>query len=320
MKRIHVAAAVILDEQQRILIARRPVDKHMGGLWEFPGGKVEPGEDVTVALNRELDEELGIQVTACEPLIQIRHDYPDKSVLLDVWTVTAFTGEPRGREGQPVKWVESHDLASYEFPAANKPIVTAALLPKRYLITGAFEGVESLCSKVEKALGQEIDLIQLRVSCAPDSVSQGDYHHYVEALQPLVEGRAQLMVKGDLSWLDYSGIKGLHLTARQLIELSGKGWKKPSQYADKWLAASCHSQDELERAQAIGADFVTLSPLLATASHPNAQPMGWDQASELIAKAVVPVYCLGGLTEGDTGHARRVGAQGISAIRAWWRP
>jgi len=93
LNRIHVAAAVIRSTDGLVLIAKRPLDKHQGGLWEFPGGKVEKGEAVEVALARELLEELGIGVTAARPLIQVRHDYPDKHVLLDVWEVTAFSGE-----------------------------------------------------------------------------------------------------------------------------------------------------------------------------------------------------------------------------------
>ncbi len=127
-KSLHVVAAVILDENDNVLIARRPLDKHMGGLWEFPGGKVEQGEAVTDALCRELDEELGIQPTSWEPLIQVNHSYPDKTVLLDVWTVTSFTGEAYGREGQPVQWVSREELVNFEFPEANKPIIEAALV------------------------------------------------------------------------------------------------------------------------------------------------------------------------------------------------
>ena len=104
-------------------------------MWEFPGGKVESGEPVQIALSRELDEELGIQVNGARPLIRISHHYPDKSVLLDVWWVDAFTGEAHGREGQPVRWVRPKQLNEYEFPAANRPIVTAAQLPSRLWIT-----------------------------------------------------------------------------------------------------------------------------------------------------------------------------------------
>ena len=135
MKRVHVAAAVIRDNSGKILIARRADTQHQGGLWEFPGGKVEADESVETALARELHEELGIVVSAARPLIKVRHDYPDKQVLLDVWEVSAFTGEPHGAEGQPLEWVAPRDLLNYEFPAANQPIVAAARLPAQYLIT-----------------------------------------------------------------------------------------------------------------------------------------------------------------------------------------
>lgn len=122
---VHVAAAVIHRGDGSILIARRPVHVHQGGLWEFPGGKVEGGETVTQALARELCEELAIQVVAAEPLLVVRHDYPDKAVLLDVWCVTEFAGEPVGNEGQPLCWVGVAQLRDYPFPEANQPIIEA---------------------------------------------------------------------------------------------------------------------------------------------------------------------------------------------------
>ena len=126
-KRLHVAVGVIVDRQQRILIALRPDDVHQGGLWEFPGGKVESGECVERALSRELHEELGLNLLSCRPLMAIEHDYPDKRVLLDVWWVDQFGGVPEGREGQPVKWVAAGELGSYHFPAANRAIVEEVL-------------------------------------------------------------------------------------------------------------------------------------------------------------------------------------------------
>ena len=98
MHELHVAAAVIRGTDGRILLAQRPAHKHQGGLWEFPGGKVEAGESVLSALARELREELGIQVTHAQPLIQVRHAYPDQRVLLDVYEVTEFTGDAHGAE------------------------------------------------------------------------------------------------------------------------------------------------------------------------------------------------------------------------------
>jgi 8-oxo-dGTP diphosphatase len=126
-KAIHVAVGVILDAQQNILIALRPNDSHQGGLWEFPGGKVEMGETVQQALARELNEELGIKAAAFRPLITINHNYGDKVVQLDVCWVDAFGGCPKGCEGQPVKWVAASMLTHYEFPKANQSIITAVI-------------------------------------------------------------------------------------------------------------------------------------------------------------------------------------------------
>jgi 8-oxo-dGTP diphosphatase len=120
---IHVAVGVIVDQENNILIALRPDNTHQGGLWEFPGGKVELNENVEQALARELYEELAISVLTSRPLIKIQHDYGDKSVLLDVWWVEKFTGLAEGKEGQPIRWVNVNTLLDYQFPAANVEIV-----------------------------------------------------------------------------------------------------------------------------------------------------------------------------------------------------
>ncbi len=125
MALVHVAVGVILDAEQNVLLTRRAEDTHQGGLWEFPGGKLESGEPVLAALERELQEELGIIPVTTRPLIEIRHDYGDKQVLLDVHLVTTFDGEPQALEGQPMQWVAGAALADYQFPAANLAIVEA---------------------------------------------------------------------------------------------------------------------------------------------------------------------------------------------------
>lgn len=120
-----MAVGVIVNASGQILITRRAQDSHQGGLWEFPGGKVEPGEGVALALGRELREELGLEVGRITPLLQVRHDYGDKQVLLDVHVVWEFGGEAAGLEGQPLAWIELGALQDYSFPAANLPIVKA---------------------------------------------------------------------------------------------------------------------------------------------------------------------------------------------------
>lgn len=124
-KIVHVAVGVILDGKGRVFIAKRLDHLHQGGLWEFPGGKIDQGETSRQALQRELEEELGIRVTAAKPLIKVSHQYSDKSVLLDVWRIDAFIGQPLGCEGQEVEWIKIAKLRAYDFPAANKPIIKA---------------------------------------------------------------------------------------------------------------------------------------------------------------------------------------------------
>jgi 8-oxo-dGTP diphosphatase len=306
-----VAAAVIRGVDGRILITRRADTQHQGGLWEFPGGKVEEGEAVRAALARELQEELGIAVTAARPLIKVRHDYPDKQVLLDVWEVTGFTGEPHGAEGQPLAWVSVRELPNYDFPEANRPIVAAASLPGEYLITPEGLDTAPLLRGIQKAVADGVKLIQLR---APNMYDPQYRDLAVDAVG-LCAGKAQLMLKGPLEWLGDFPAAGWHLTATQLRKYASKGRPFP---AERWLAASCHNVEELELARQMGVDFITLSPVQATLTHPEAQPLGWEQAQSLIESFNQPVFLLGGVSANDRQRAWEIGAQGVAGIRAFW--
>ncbi|MED5611717.1 MULTISPECIES: Nudix family hydrolase [Pseudomonas] len=311
MKRIHVAAAVIRGADGRVLIARRPDDKHQGGLWEFPGGKVEEGEPVQAALARELEEELGIRVERARPLIRVAHDYPDKQVLLDVWEVSGFSGEPHGAEGQPLAWVALRELPDYEFPAANRPIVHAARLPERYLITPDGLEPQEVLQGIRAAVAGGVRLIQLR---APNMYSP-EYRDMAVDAVGLCAGKAQLMLKGPLEWLGDFPSAGWHLTAEQLRKYAPNGRPFPD---DRLLAASCHGAEELTLASAMGVDFVTLSPVQPTQSHPGEPALGWDAAQQLVEGFNQPVFLLGGLGPQDLERAWQAGAQGVAGIRAFW--
>ena len=123
MKTLHVAVGIIYNQKRQILIAKRDKHKYQGGLWEFPGGKVETGETIRQALDRQLNQEIGIQVTAASPLMQVNHNYDEKQILLDVWQVTDFTGVAQGNEGQAVRWIDSEEFVNYQFPEANQGII-----------------------------------------------------------------------------------------------------------------------------------------------------------------------------------------------------
>lgn len=317
-KVIHVAAAIIIDRRGRILIAKRDASRHQGGLWEFPGGKVETGESVERALVRELDEELGIQVVAARQQIRVAHHYPDKSVLLDVWRVERFDGEAHGREGQPVRWVEPSELVDYAFPAANKPIVTAALLPDTLLITGDIaelapesgqRGVE-LQKRVQNALARGARLFMLR----SPSLSEQQLEVHYEALLPLCESsNAGLLLNSSVESANAVGADRLHLSARRLMALESR-----DRFSGRWLSASCHNAEELERAEQLGLDFVTLSPIAPTSSHPGAPVLGWSNFNQLVEGCSLPVFALGGVSGDDMTTAWRQGAQGIASISSWW--
>lgn len=124
MKRIHIVAAIIFNQDKsQIFITKRPDDKHKGGFWEFPGGKVEPEESVEKAMIRELEEEVGINVTEQSLFEHLEYDYPDKSLTFDFISVTSFENEPYGKEGQEGRWVDIKSLPEYAFPEANVPIL-----------------------------------------------------------------------------------------------------------------------------------------------------------------------------------------------------
>ena len=127
----HVVAAAVTEASGRVLIAQRPPGKHLAGGWEFPGGKLDPGEDRRAGLARELREELGITISTPRPLIRVRHTYDYGSVLIDMWVVRHYSGEPSGLDGQALRWVSQEELEAVELLPADGPIVAALRLPER---------------------------------------------------------------------------------------------------------------------------------------------------------------------------------------------
>jgi 8-oxo-dGTP diphosphatase len=304
-------AAAVFNVNSEVLIARRPNHIHQGGKWEFPGGKVEPGERARDALCRELFEELGIRAQTFEPLIRIRHHYPDKAVLLDVWKVTHYTSEPHGREGQALTWSAPQDLSRFTFPAANYPILKALILPELYLITPE-PGYDdaSFLDCLKAALRQGIRLVQLRAPALEVS-------RYCELAAATIQcchaHGARLLINGEPEWAMRLNADGVHLNSVRLRATHTR--PLPKHYL---VAASCHDQGEIARANAIDADLAVVAPVKATPSHPDAKPLGWRVFQDLCADATMPVYALGGMSASDLRLAKRSGGQGIAAIRALW--
>ncbi|MGP9663528.1 Nudix family hydrolase [Halomonas sp. AOP22-C1-8] len=312
-RRVHVAAAAIISaDQKQVLIARRPSNVDQGGLWEFPGGKLAPYETGLEGLKRELHEELGVEIVRAQPLIRVHHEYPDKHILLDVWQVHEFAGEPFGREGQAVRWVPMEELANYPFPAANLPILRAVMLPTEYLITKEEADEARFDTLLERALKEDnVRLVQLRAK----QLDEAAYLKRAErALRMCHEYGAKLLLNGEPALLEHVDADGIHLTSERLMQLDRRPITE-----QKWLSASTHDQTQLSKAALLGCDFVTLSPLRTTPSHPEVAPMGWHDFQQLVERAGMPVFALGGMTRFDANHARAVGAQGIASIRDFWK-
>jgi 8-oxo-dGTP diphosphatase len=307
---VHVAVGVVRNPQGQILIAKRPSHVHQGDLWEFPGGKIEADETRQQALQREMHEELGIDVTRIRPLIRIPYRYPDKQVLLDVWLIEAFNGTPHGKENQPIDWLLPPELWQISFPAANQPIIRAVNLPEAYLITGGFDDETDFLHKLHHALEKGVRLVQLRAK----AMNTRAYFRLAKtACKACHAQAARILINAAPEMVEEVGADGVHLTSDRLLALSTRPLG-----ADKLVAASIHNPEQLEQAIKLSVDFSVISPIRSTPSHPDVETLGWDGFKRLTEQATHPVYALGGMRTQDLPTVWQHGGQGIAAIRGLW--
>lgn len=305
-RRIEVVAAVLQQPDGRFLLAQRPPGKAYAGYWEFPGGKIEGGETPVAALSRELDEELGIEVTSAYPWIIREFDYPHAAVRLYFFRVRAWRGELQGREAQAFAWqrLEAMDVAP--LLPANGPILQALGVPETYGITGFAPTEYPLAlQRIEAALGQGLRLIQVRGKDWPPAL----FGRYVtEIVARARAGGARVLVNADVKLAQRSGADGVHLTSRQLRDAV----QRPD-FA--LVGASCHDAAEIAQAHRLGVDFAVLGPVQATPSHPDALLLGWAGLQQMVADARIPVFALGGLQPADRERALGCGAHGLAMVR-----
>lgn len=308
-KTVEVAAAVLQRSDGPFLLAQRPKDKISAGYWEFPGGKVEAGESARDALVRELREELGIEVVTAYPWLTRVFTYPHATVRLSFFRVTDWSGQMHPHEGQQFSWQAATEVTVTPVLPANAPILRALELPSLYAISNAAElGVKEFMQRLEAALRNGLRLVQLREK----SLAGDELRELAQRVVELAHTHdARVLLNGDVALAQEVGADGVQLTSAQLVQLT----ERP---AVDWCAASCHSIEELRRAEALGCDFAMLSPVLPTKSHPGAAHLGWENFSSLAAGSSIPVYALGGLTQGDMTTAWQHGAHGIALLRQAW--
>lgn len=313
---VDVAVAVILRADGAFLLASRPEGKPYAGYWEFPGGKVHPGEPLLHALGRELREELGITVEHAYRWLTRTFSYPHATVRLCFFRITEWRGEPKPCENQQLSWQHAGRVEVEPMLPANASVLRALELPPVYAITNALqggtEGVKAGVERIERTLDSGIRLLQIREKHVKGELLE---HFATESVIQAHRKGITVLINGDTGDIDFCraiGADGLHLPAHQLMSADAR----PDV---KWCAASCHNAEELFRAEQLKMDFAVLGSVLPTPSHPGSSGLGWRKFGRLIENCSIPVYALGGLRPEDLITAWQAGAHGIAMMRGFTR-
>ena len=306
---VPVVALCLRDRQGRILAQRRPASRSWAGFWEFPGGKVQPGETKTAALEREVREELGIRITGLDRFCHRTLRTQDFAVALDFFTARRFSGHPSGREGQEVEWLAPEALVPRPWLPADRPVVTRLAL-------GDFCGVTPRLTRAEpgfieagfrQSLERGLRFIRVRFA---SGVGESSIER--ASLQAWARDRGILLAlepaEGD------PGARVVHLRSDQARRLDVR--PVPDEVL---LGASCHDEWEIEHASRLPVDYLFLGHVASTPMHPGTPGLGWETWSRLAARSDAPVYAIGGLGPADLARARTAGAAGVAGIRAFWK-
>jgi 8-oxo-dGTP diphosphatase len=263
-------------------------------------------------LIRELQEELGITVTACSPWLTREFIYPHAHVRIHFWRVTAWDGEigiTAPLEHAAVDWLKCGEMATVApILPANDPILKALSLPTQMAITMAeSEGVERQLERLEEGLARGLRLIQVREKTWPAA----ERLWFADSVTLLAENvRALVLINDDQDIAQRVEAAGVHLSAASLLRCE----KRP---AFEWVGASCHNAEELAKAMALELDYALLGPVLPTQTHPDAAAMGWQVFEQLRENCTIPVFALGGMRPEMLAEAQQHGAHGLAFMRGW---
>ncbi|MGB5305367.1 MAG: Nudix family hydrolase [Gammaproteobacteria bacterium] len=307
---IQVAVGILRRADGRVLLAQRPAGKAMAGYWEFPGGKIEPGESPRDALARELHEELSIDIGNSQPWLTRDFRYPHATAHLQLFRVTEWLGEPHGCEDQQLSWQDPRCIDVKPLLPANHDIMNALRLPPVYAITQAGKlGVEVFMERLQAALQNGVRLVQVREKDM-DAATLRRFAANVIAL--CHTHGARVLLNSDIELAIDTGADGVHLQTAQFMTRNS-----PPVTGMLW-AASCHNREELLQAVRLGAEFAVLSPVLPTQSHPGAPVLGWEGFAAACRHLPMPVYALGGMHTGLLDTALAHNAQGIAMLSGIW--
>lgn len=309
VKLTDVAVAIITRPDGSFLLARRPEGKPYAGYWEFPGGKVEPGEHVRDALTREVKEELGIDVHCAYPWVTQVFTYPHAKVKLHFYRVTAWEGEPHPHEGQIFSWERAESVRVEPVLPANGPIFRGLSLPSVMGVSQvAALGVEGFLTKLEAALKRGLRLVQIREK----QMSNNELISLARRVASIAHAHgARVVLNGDATLVVQAEVDGVHLSAQHLMRAE----RRPDV---AWCGASCHTRQEMDHAAQLQLDYVVLGTVLPTATHPGEATLGWEKVRALAEDYPLPIYTIGGMHPTDIETAWQHGAHGIAMLRGAW--
>jgi 8-oxo-dGTP diphosphatase len=306
---VDVAVGILVRPDGRLLLASRPEGKPYAGYWEFPGGKLERGETVAHALERELHEELGVDIGPVFPWVVRVFDYPHALVRLHFCRVFDWSGELHAREQQRFGFFALDALPAPLLPATI-PVLRGLELPPVCAISAARSlGTDAFLCRLEVALAHGLRLVQLR---EPDLGEREVDRLFTEMRAMTRAAGARLLVNSRHPPSFWERADGVHLTAGALKQAR----ERPPL---PWVGASVHDAGELERAGALGLDYAVLGSVQATASHPDQAPLGWTEFERLAGASTLPVYAIGGLDVENLPLAMACGAHGVALLSAAWR-
>jgi 8-oxo-dGTP diphosphatase len=307
---VDVAAGVLVRTDGQVLLAQRPLSKVYAGYWEFPGGKVEPGETPRIALDRELYEELGIRVSCAYPWLTQTFEYPHATVRIHFFRVTAWDGTMVAREHQALEWQLPEHMTLAPMLPANTPLLRALDIASEYAISNVMEvGERSFLKLLAWRLSRGLRLVQLR----EQMLDRTRLRTLGQRIIGLCRSHgARLLVNADMQIAQEIGADGIHLSSAQLAQ-----WDERPHFA--WVGATCHDEGELAKAASLALDFVVLGPVVESATGKERAALGWQRFSRLIENYPLPVFAAGGLKRAFLETAWTHGAHGIAVRRTAWR-
>jgi 8-oxo-dGTP diphosphatase len=296
MKTIDVAIGMIF-QGDKVLLTSRP-KAFMQGFWEFAGGKIEQNETPLQCLQREFVEELGITITSASLLRNVTQTYPDRVVHLSVFIINSYQEKITPQEGQQLAWADAQELDNYQLLPTVRNLFYFATLPKMYWITPEVDN--NTMNIVLQKIQQGITLVQLRSKKNVDI-------SFVKEIYRLCQTRSTTLMLNIPNATKYEKYcDGLHLTGKQLQRATSK--------THGFMSASAHNLQEVQHAEKLGFDFVVLSPIQTTQTHPEAIPLGFESAQHIVQNTQIPIYFLGGMSEKNLPQVMHNGGVGIAGI------